>query len=163
ITAVLASPDTTTALGVFPPSAFVAIVDARYVNTGRLDVRGLDLEAAYGVDLAGGRLDLAGTASHLLRYGQQLTPTSPVLSRGGRRAGHRRASRRAAVPAGRPAQPRGVRRRRHRSAATLAGDRAARSLPVRHPVRPRVLQRHRPNPPRAPRPPQPDPAGTVVP
>lgn len=83
ITALLASPYTSTAQGVFPPASYGAIVDARYVNTGRLAVRGLDLSGAYDQALAGGRLTLAASATRLLRYDQALTPTAPTLQRAG--------------------------------------------------------------------------------
>jgi outer membrane receptor protein involved in Fe transport len=74
----LNSPDFSPSAGVFPPSEYAAIVDIRYVNTGRLDVRGLDLQASYAANLLGGRLALAANASWLLAYEQQLTPTSPA-------------------------------------------------------------------------------------
>lgn len=83
ITALLASPYTSTAQGVFPPASYGAIVDARYVNTGSLAVRGLDLSGAYDLDLADGRLTLAASATRLLRYSQALTPTAPMLQRAG--------------------------------------------------------------------------------
>lgn len=72
----LESPRFSPAVGVFPASDYAAIVDIRYVNTGRLDVRGLDLQATYGTQAWGGRLTLAGSASWLLDYQQQLTPTA---------------------------------------------------------------------------------------
>jgi iron complex outermembrane receptor protein len=76
ITALLNSPATTTAQGVFPPEAFGAIVQTRYVNTTSLHVQGIDLEGAYRVPLGSDVVALAGSASYLLHYNQQITPTS---------------------------------------------------------------------------------------
>jgi len=81
ITALLASPATSTAQGSFPATSYGAIVDGRYVNTGALEVEGVDLTATYVFQAAGGQLTLGANASDLLRYDQAVTPTSPVLSR----------------------------------------------------------------------------------
>jgi iron complex outermembrane receptor protein len=83
ISALLASPQNSTAQGVFPAASYGAIVDARYVNTGALDVDGLDLTGGYSFDGLGGRFDLGGNASELLRYAQASTPASPALARAG--------------------------------------------------------------------------------
>ncbi|WP_372784847.1 TonB-dependent receptor plug domain-containing protein [Phenylobacterium sp.] len=83
ISALLASPATSTSQGSFPANSYGAIVDSRYVNTGSLEVEGLDATASYGFDLAGGRLQLAATGSDLIRYAQALTPTSAALERQG--------------------------------------------------------------------------------
>jgi iron complex outermembrane receptor protein len=83
ITALLASPATSTAQGSFPASMYGAILDGRYVNTGALEVRGLDLTIRYSFDLAGGRLDLSGTGSDLLTYKQQVTPMGSFVERVG--------------------------------------------------------------------------------
>jgi outer membrane receptor protein involved in Fe transport len=80
ITALLASPSTSTVGGVFPPTAFGAIVDDRYVNTGALHVRGLDLTGAYALDLAASRLIFGLNATYTLDYDQQVTPTSPIVN-----------------------------------------------------------------------------------
>ncbi|HEY3949840.1 TonB-dependent receptor domain-containing protein [Phenylobacterium sp.] len=82
ITALLASPQTLSA-GSFPASAFGAIVDGRFVNTGALRVQGLDLTGTYGFGLADGRLTLGLNASDLLRYDQALTPTAASVDRVG--------------------------------------------------------------------------------
>jgi len=81
ITALVNSPQTSTAQGSFPPASYGAIIDGRQVNTGSLEVEGVDLMAAYGFDLGGGRLDLSANASDLLRYDQTLTPTGATLKR----------------------------------------------------------------------------------
>lgn len=69
--------------GLFPPQDYRAIVDARLVNTGRVTVRGVDLEAAYARPLAGGDLTLSASATRLLDYKQRVTPASPDLERSG--------------------------------------------------------------------------------
>jgi outer membrane receptor protein involved in Fe transport len=76
IQALLASPALSTANGVFAPEAYGAIVEDRYVNTATLKVRGLDVSGSYGRDAWGGRLLLSGSASYLLDYQQQITPTT---------------------------------------------------------------------------------------
>ena len=76
IEALLADPATTTSQGVFPPEAYGAVVEIRNVNTGALEVEGIDLQASYARDLADGRLGLSLNTSWLLDYRQQLTPTS---------------------------------------------------------------------------------------
>lgn len=75
IEGLLANPATSTALGVFPAQEYGAIVDARYINTSRLTVQGLDLSGAFSTDLAEGRLTLSATASWLFDYVQKITPT----------------------------------------------------------------------------------------
>ncbi len=83
ITALLASPAVSTLNGVFPPTAFLAIVDNRYVNTAALHVGGIDLSAGYGFDMGGDRVELGANGSYTLRYDQQVTPTSPGMDRVG--------------------------------------------------------------------------------
>lgn len=83
ITALLASPNTSTAQGSFPAASYGAIADARYVNTGALDVRGFDVEVRYGFDLADDRVELSATGSDLLAYRQQLTPSASFVERAG--------------------------------------------------------------------------------
>ncbi|ACG78805.1 TonB-dependent receptor [Phenylobacterium zucineum HLK1] len=61
----------------FPAESFTAIVDIRMVNTGVLEVSGLDLNGSYGRDAWGGRLTLAADATRLFDFAQQLTPSSP--------------------------------------------------------------------------------------
>jgi len=60
----------------FPPEAYGAIVDTRFVNTAVLRVSGFDASASYRFDVAGGRVTLQADASYLYDYAQQLTPTS---------------------------------------------------------------------------------------
>jgi iron complex outermembrane receptor protein len=73
----LADPDYASP-GLYPPEAFGAIVDNRYVNTASLEVEGLDMSARYSFDLGAHGFDLTASASYLHDYSQQLTPTSPA-------------------------------------------------------------------------------------
>jgi iron complex outermembrane receptor protein len=83
ITGLLNSPAFNSIGGVFPASAYGAIVDARYVNTAALHIRGLDVTGAYHLDLGGDRLALAASATYMLTYDQQVTPTSPRVNKVG--------------------------------------------------------------------------------
>lgn len=64
--------------GLYPPAAFGAIVDSRYINTSSLEVSGVDVTASYAFNLGDHNLNLSGNASYLINFKQQLTPTSPV-------------------------------------------------------------------------------------
>lgn len=77
VAAVLAG---TTSAGLYPTTAYTAIVDSRYVNTGGLHVSGIDLTARYGLPLGGGKLDLTSNVSYLLDYERKVTPNSSWLS-----------------------------------------------------------------------------------
>jgi outer membrane receptor protein involved in Fe transport len=76
INSFLANPAAASAQGLFPATAYQAIVDIRQVNTGILDVEGLDLQGGYRHDAFGGRFDVGANASHLFHYDQSLTPTA---------------------------------------------------------------------------------------
>lgn len=84
VKALLDSPRFNTAFGVFQPTDFGAVTESGYVNTAGLTVRGIDVLAAYGRDLAGGRLSLTANGSWMLDYIQTLTPTSPATELVGR-------------------------------------------------------------------------------
>lgn len=75
VQALLNDPTYTTP-GLFPANAFAAIVDTRYVNTGRLHVRGIDASAAYGFDRGRDHFELSANGTYLIHYEQQLTPTA---------------------------------------------------------------------------------------
>lgn len=75
VASLLASP-AATAGNSYPASAIGAIVDTRYVNTGREDVSGLDLTIRYAFALGANHFDLGANGSYLFRYRQQFTPTS---------------------------------------------------------------------------------------
>jgi outer membrane receptor protein involved in Fe transport len=70
----------TTSAGLYPTTAYAAIVDGRNVNTGGLHVQGVDLTARYGGPVGAGRLDLTGNVSYLIDYERKVTPGSPWLS-----------------------------------------------------------------------------------
>ncbi|MCI3135386.1 TonB-dependent receptor [Phenylobacterium aquaticum] len=75
----LIAASTSSDTGLFPASAYGAIVDARYVNTAKVEVRGLDLSAAYGWQRAADRFELAGDLSYLADYRRKVTPSSPAV------------------------------------------------------------------------------------
>lgn len=62
----------------YPANTYAAIVDSRWVNTGAVRVRGVDLSARHGWAALGGRLTLDASASYILGYETQSTPTAPV-------------------------------------------------------------------------------------
>ena len=71
---------TTTSGGLYPASAYTAIVDGRYVNTGGLHVQGLDVSARLGRPIGAGRLDVTAAATYLIDYERKLTPATVWLS-----------------------------------------------------------------------------------
>ncbi|MFT4253173.1 MAG: TonB-dependent receptor, partial [Caulobacter sp.] len=71
------------AQGVFPTSSYGAIVDARYVNTGELRVRGLDASAQYAARLGADPLDLAASLSWLIDYQRKITPDAAAIEQAG--------------------------------------------------------------------------------
>ncbi len=75
VNALLATPGAMGSAGLLP-TAFQAIVDARYVNTSRLTVSGLDGAVHLGVPFAKGKFDLDFAATWLFKYLAQLTPLS---------------------------------------------------------------------------------------
>ncbi len=80
VTALLAQSTSTNAT-LFPPNAYAFIVDGREVNTGGLEVRGLDLTGGYELRLGErDHLRLDGEATILVDYLQQVTPTAPATS-----------------------------------------------------------------------------------
>jgi iron complex outermembrane receptor protein len=80
ITALVNSPQTSTLGGLDPPTAFGAIADERYVNTAALTTSGLDGLITYGFDLGADRVNLSGNATYMVRYDQQLTPTTATVN-----------------------------------------------------------------------------------
>lgn len=65
--------------GLFPADAYGAIVDARYVNTGEVRVRGFDLGVQYRLSFGADTLDLAGSATYLADYQRAVTPAAPLI------------------------------------------------------------------------------------
>lgn len=76
----LADPATTTRFGVFPATSYRAIVDLRYVNTGRLDVEGVDAQASFARPAFGGAMTFAVNQAWIYRYVEQITPTAPPVN-----------------------------------------------------------------------------------
>lgn len=62
--------------GLYPANAYSAILDARWLNTGELHVRGLDFALGRGVDVGAQRLDLDLSGSWLFDYSRKLTPSA---------------------------------------------------------------------------------------
>jgi iron complex outermembrane recepter protein len=62
----------------FPITAYGAVVDTRWVNTGAVRVNGLDLQVGNDWPLGSGRLTVDGQASWILGYESRTTPLAPV-------------------------------------------------------------------------------------
>jgi outer membrane receptor protein involved in Fe transport len=60
-----------------PPELFHFIIDARYVNTAQVLVRGLDILISQSFALFGGQGSLLANASYLFDYQRQSTPAAP--------------------------------------------------------------------------------------
>lgn len=71
------------AKGVFPTASYGAIVDARWVNTGQLRVRGLDLSAQYAASLGADPLALSASLSWLMDYERKVTPGGAAVDLAG--------------------------------------------------------------------------------
>ncbi len=80
VNALLATPGAMGSAGI-APTAFQAIVDARYVNTSSLVVSGLDGNIHLARPLGRGRLDLDFAATWLFTYDATLTPLSAVQNK----------------------------------------------------------------------------------
>lgn len=65
--------------GGYPVESIAAIIDSRYVNTGRVDVAGLDLDLGYAFDVGDNRINLGANATYLARWREQLTPTATTI------------------------------------------------------------------------------------
>jgi outer membrane receptor protein involved in Fe transport len=83
IQSLIDSPAFNPALGVFPATDYVAVIDNRYVNTTTLHVRGLDVQAGYTFHLGDDPVTLGGNATWMADYKQRTTPTSAVVERVG--------------------------------------------------------------------------------
>lgn len=60
--------------GLYPATAYSAIFDGRWLNTGELRVRGVDLSGSRTFEVGAHRIDLEASASWLLEYSRKLTP-----------------------------------------------------------------------------------------
>ena len=67
----------------YPTTTYGAVVDSRWVNTGAVEVRGVDVSGRYGLALGEGRLSLDGSASWILDYETRPTPAAPVREAAG--------------------------------------------------------------------------------
>lgn len=76
ISALLSDPATSTAQGSFPAESYGAIVDARFVNTASLRVRGLDVTTSYTFARGADRFSFDANGSWLFGYEQKITPTA---------------------------------------------------------------------------------------
>lgn len=65
------------------PDLFSAIVDGRFVNSARVDVRGLDLAISQRLSLGEHKLALAANVSLMVDFKDQITPISPLVERVG--------------------------------------------------------------------------------
>ena len=70
----LLNKSTSATAGLFPASAYSAIVDGRYVNTASLLVRGVDFNYDYAFNYARSHFAITGSVSYLYDYIQQATP-----------------------------------------------------------------------------------------
>jgi outer membrane receptor protein involved in Fe transport len=83
IETLLRHPGTSATAAAFPPEAFAAILDNRYVNTTTVRLRGVDASAGYRFDLGADQVALAINATYMADYQQQLTPSSAGQERVG--------------------------------------------------------------------------------
>lgn len=60
----------------YPATAYRAIADARYVNSGSLEVRGVDVSGTWPLTVGGDPVVLTASASRLLHYRRQVTPVA---------------------------------------------------------------------------------------
>lgn len=75
----LMAASTSANIGLFPAEAYRAIIDARFVNTGSVRVRGIDASAAYSFERGPDQFDLSINLSYLTDFERQFTPTAPVV------------------------------------------------------------------------------------
>ncbi len=71
---------TTNLRDLFPAQAYGAIIDARYVNTASVQVRGADLTVGYAFDVGPNAFDLSTSLTWLERFDARPTPTSTTES-----------------------------------------------------------------------------------
>ena len=62
----------------YPATSYGAIIDGRWVNTGAVRVNGFDLSARFPFSMGEHRITLDGSASYVLGYESQTTPTAMV-------------------------------------------------------------------------------------
>lgn len=65
----------------YPVESIAAVVDGRYVNTGRVDVAGGDFDINYSFSQGSNRFSVGLGATYLERWREQITPTSLAVDR----------------------------------------------------------------------------------
>jgi len=65
------------AAGLYPPEAYGAVLDGRWVNAARVDVRGLDASLLYPLKVREQTLVLDASAAYLFDYDLRTTPAAP--------------------------------------------------------------------------------------
>lgn len=78
VAALFASPIYLDLLGIPATAPIVAVVDARTQNLSVVKQAGIDFEAGYGFDVAGGRADIGAVGTHIFHIRQGLTATAPL-------------------------------------------------------------------------------------
>jgi outer membrane receptor protein involved in Fe transport len=71
---------TTAFADAYPATSYGAIVDARYVNTARVEVEGVDVSGGYAFEVGPDAFDLSLAFSYLDRFDSQATPRSATVS-----------------------------------------------------------------------------------
>ncbi|VWX49766.1 TonB-dependent receptor [Novosphingobium sp. 9U] len=66
-------------IGGYPLESVTAIVDTRYVNTGSVDVSGLDVDVGYAFQHGRDQFDIGINATYLGRWRERLTPTAAAI------------------------------------------------------------------------------------
>lgn len=66
-------------IGLFPAEAYRAIIDARFVNTGSVRVRGLDVSGGYAFDRGADSFSLTASLSYIADYERRFTPAAPSV------------------------------------------------------------------------------------
>lgn len=61
----------------FPASAYGVIIDARNLNAGELNVRGLDVSGALPLTLGAETVSLSANLSYLFEYSRKISPSAP--------------------------------------------------------------------------------------
>lgn len=69
----------TGATNAYPIETIFAVVDNRYVNTGRVDVAGGDFDLNYAFRHGADRFNIDLSATYLARWREQVTPASPAI------------------------------------------------------------------------------------
>lgn len=71
------------AQGIFPAQSYAAIIDGRWVNTGQLRVRGLDVSARYTARIGDDPLTFSADLTWLADYQRKITPQAKAVQQAG--------------------------------------------------------------------------------